>query len=93
LLSLLGLATSCARSFALSYSFAFILFFAIIIQGILAILIVFFRYHHQIYSYYPQIQRLQRKMKIKKFIQNSFLEMIIQFFSFKGAVQRDLRGV
>ena len=44
ILGLVGLATSCARSFALSYSFAFILFFAIIIQAILAILIVFFRY-------------------------------------------------
>jgi hypothetical protein len=43
LLGLVGLATSCARSFALSYSFAFILLFAIIIQGILAILLVFFR--------------------------------------------------
>jgi hypothetical protein len=43
LLGLVGLATSCARSFALSYSFAFILLFAIILQGILAILLVFFR--------------------------------------------------
>jgi hypothetical protein len=42
-LGLVGLATSCARSFALSYSFAFILLFAIILQGILAILLVFFR--------------------------------------------------
>jgi uncharacterized membrane protein HdeD (DUF308 family) len=44
ILGLAGLVTSCARSFALSYSLAFILFFAIIIQGVLAILIVFFRY-------------------------------------------------
>ncbi len=44
LLGLVGLATSCARSFALSYSFAFILLCAIILQGILAILLVFFRF-------------------------------------------------